>query len=97
MHATIVTVNIAAGQFEPSRGVLQQQVVPQVSKSPGFVHGYWTINNDQSQGLSFVVFRTAQDAQNAASTARTMPTPPGVTIANVEVREIVAEGEAAGT
>lgn len=95
MHVVIVTVNIAAGQFEASRSALQKEVAPRVSKSPGFVRGYWTVSNDKTQGLSFVVFRTQQDAENAAKMVRSSRTPAGVTIASAEVREIVAEGEGA--
>jgi len=95
MYAAIVTVNILPGHFEASRAVLEKEVVPRASKSPGFVRGYWTVRDDKTHGLSFAVFRTQQDAENAAKMARSTPTPPGVTIANVELREIVAEGEGA--
>ncbi len=91
MHAVVVTVNIAAGQFEASRKALHESVVPQVSKAPGFVKGYWAAAPDSSNGLSFVVFKTRPDAENAAKMARSNPTPPGVTLSGVEVREVVAE------
>jgi hypothetical protein len=91
MHAVVVTVNIAAGQFETSRKALQENVVPQVSKAPGFVKGYWATALDRGNGLSFVVFRTQPDAENAAKMVRSNPTPPGVTISGVEIREVIAE------
>lgn len=91
MHAVVVTVNIAAGQFEASRKALQENVVPQVSKAPGFVKGYWAATLDGGSGLSFVVFRTKPDAENAAKMARSNPMPPGVTVSGVEVREVIAE------
>ncbi len=89
--AVLVTVSIATGQFEASRKALQESVVPQVSKAPGFVKGYWSRASDAKSGLSFVVFKTQPDAENAAKMARSNPTPPGVTVTGVEVREVVAE------
>lgn len=73
MHAVVVTVNIAAGQFEASRNALHESVVPQVSKAPGFVKGYWAATPDGGNGLSFVVFRTKADAENAAKMAHRRP------------------------
>jgi hypothetical protein len=91
MHAVVTTVSIAPGQFEASRKALQENVVPQVSKAPGFVKGYWAVAPDAKSGLSLVVFKTKPDAENAAKMARSNPTPPGVTLNTVEVREVVAE------
>jgi hypothetical protein len=91
MHAVVVTANIAAGQFEPSRKVLRDEIVPRVSKMPGLVKGYWMVRADAAQGLSVVLFNTKDDAENAANTVRSTPPAPGVTLANVEVREVVAE------
>jgi hypothetical protein len=92
MHAVIVNVTIADGQFDASRKVLHDNVVPQVSKAPGFVKGYWTAAADRRNGSSIVIFKTQSDAENAAKNARSQPTPaPGVTLASVEVREVVAE------
>ena len=91
MHAVVVSVSIAAEQFEAARKALRENVVPQVSKAPGFVKGYWTRAQDGLSGVSLVVFKTQTDAENAAKMARDNPTPPGVTLNSVEVREVVAE------
>jgi hypothetical protein len=92
MHAVIVNVSIADGQFDASRKVLHENVVPQVSKAPGFVKGYWTAAPDRRSGTSIVVFKTQSDAENAANNARSQPRPaPGVTLGTVEVREVVAD------
>lgn len=92
MHAVIVNVAIAEGQFDGSRKALRENVVPQVSKAPGFVKGYWTAAPDRRSGTSIVIFKTESDANNAATNARSQPTPaPGVTLGTVEVREVVAE------
>jgi len=91
MHAVVVTVSIAAGQFEAARKTLNENVVPQASKAPGFVKGYWAAALDGTSGLSLVVFKTKPDAENAAKVARSNPTRPGVTLLDVEVREVIAE------
>jgi hypothetical protein len=41
--------------------------------------------------LSFVVFKTREDAENAVKMIGSNPPPAGVTLADVEVREIVAD------
>jgi len=90
MHAVVVNVTIDPGQLEIARKSLREQVVPRVSKAPGFVKGYWTGGAD-TNGLSLVVFATKQDAENAANIVRSSPPPPGVTMNSVEIREVVAE------
>jgi hypothetical protein len=92
MHAVIVNVAIADGQFDGSRTVLRDHVVKQVSSAPGFVKGYWTAAPDRRSGISIVIFKTQADADNAATNARSQSMPvPGVTLGTVEVREVVAE------
>jgi len=38
-----------------------------------------------------VLFATKDDAENAMNMVRNSPTPPGVTLNGVEIREVVAE------
>jgi len=91
MHALFVTVRIAAGQFDGASTSLKENVVPRVSKAPGFVKGYWTVNDTRTEGASLAVFKTRENADAAANMARSTPLPPGVTINSVDVREVVAE------
>jgi hypothetical protein len=65
-----VNVTIAAGQFDASRKVLHDIVIPQVSKAPGFLKGYWTAAPDRRSGTSIVVFKTQSDADDAAKNVR---------------------------
>lgn len=90
MHAVVVTVRIEPEQAEASRTVLENEIVPRVSQAPGFSSGYWTAADDQTSGLSMVLFDTKDNAEAAAEMARNMPFPPGVTMDRVEVREVVA-------
>ena len=91
MHAVVVTVNIAPGKFEGSRKVLQEEIVPRAKKAPGLVRGYWTVREDSVQGTSMLVFDSKEHAAGAADMVRSSPPPPGVTLASIEVREVVAE------
>jgi hypothetical protein len=91
MHAVIVNVSIAPGQFESAQKALHEEVVPRVKQAPGLVKGFWTIKDDSRQGTSMTVFRTKQDAENAMTMIRNSPPPAGVTLNSVEVREVVAE------
>lgn len=91
MYAIVVAVKIEPDQADASRTVLENEVVPRVSQAPGFSSGYWTVADDQTNGLSMVLFDTKDNAEAAAKMARSMPTPPGVTIDRVEVREVVAQ------
>lgn len=91
MHALVVMVSIAQGQLEAARKSLHDDVVPRVIQAPGFVKGYWSAALDGGSGLSFVVFKTKEDAENVAQMARSNPTPPGVSITGVEIREVIAE------
>ena len=91
MYALVVNVNIAPGQFEASRKVLHEQVVPRVKQAPGLVKAFWTVRDDSTQGTSMAVFKSKQDADSASNMIRSSPPPPGVTFNSVEVREVVAE------
>jgi len=85
MHA--VVVRVAISDADTAEQFLQNEVVPRVSQSPGFVNGYWTRKDDS--GLSMILFDSADHAREASERARTMA-PEGVTVEDVDVREVVA-------
>lgn len=86
MHAVVVRVTI--NNFDAARQALQENIVPMVSKAPGFVTGYWLAPQD-GHGLSVAVF---ESEDNARAMAEQVQPPPGgdVTLDSVEVREVVA-------
>jgi hypothetical protein len=90
MFAVITTVKIVPSQFETAREHLQSQVTPRVKNAPGVVAGYWTVNANHEQGSSMVVMDTKENAEATANMVRTGGMPPGVTLVDVEVREVVA-------
>ena len=85
MHAVVVRVSIS--EEGAALAALRDQVVPQVSQAPGFVAGYWTRKDDT--GLSMIVFES-EDTARAAGERIPGTVPEGVTLQNVEVREVVA-------
>ena len=55
MHAVVLTVTI--NDPEAATTALREQVVPQVSGSPGFIAGYW-VGLEGNRGTSVVVFES---------------------------------------
>jgi hypothetical protein len=85
MHA--VVVNVTVNDRDAATAALRDQVVPNVSGSPGFVAGYW-VGLPDGRGTSVVVFESEEAAKTAAAQAQ----PPGefVTFDSVQVGEVVA-------
>lgn len=85
MHA--VVVNVTINDPDAAAAALREQVVPQVSGTPGFVAGYW-VDFDGGRGTSVVMFESEDAARQAAARADA----PGdfVTFDSVEVGEVVA-------
>lgn len=85
MHAVVVSVTI--DEEGSAMEMLQSQVVPRVSGAPGFVAGYWT--RKDNSGLSMTIWESEEAASAGAEMARAVA-PEGVTVDNVEVREVAA-------
>jgi hypothetical protein len=85
MHAVIVRVNIS--DPDSSLSELRERVVPGVSRAPGFVAGYWT--RKDNTGVSMAIFES-EDAANGMSERVKSILPEGVTLEDVDVREVVA-------
>jgi hypothetical protein len=90
MHALVVRVTIH--NADRTREVLNGQVVPQVSGAPGFKAGYWTWSDGGENGLSMIIFDSAENARAAGDriSAVAADAPDDVTLDGVEVREVVA-------
>lgn len=94
MHAVTVTVDIDPAQMDTARASLQEQVVPRVKAAPGLVEAYWLEphpgDSGAYEGFALIVAESEEAAQAIAAMARQGQTPPGVTIGDVEVREVIA-------
>jgi hypothetical protein len=87
MHALVVRVTLS--DAESARKTLNERVVPTVSQSSGFVAGYWTWSDDQSNGQSMIVFESAEAARTVEERIRGLAVE-GATVESTEVREVVA-------
>jgi hypothetical protein len=85
MHA--VVLNVTVTDADAAATAVRDQVVPQVSATPGFVAGYW-VRLDEGRGTAVVLFESEAAARSAAAEAQ----PPGDLIAfdSVEVGEVIA-------
>jgi hypothetical protein len=87
MHAVLVFVTIQ--DFETARKGLQENVVPAVTRAPGFIAGYWTRSEDGANGKAMILFDSQESAEAASGPIRAGATD-GVTVEDIEVREVVA-------
>lgn len=85
MHA--VVVNLTISDPEAAGRALHEQLVPRVSRTPGFVTGYWTTKDNTA--LSIFVFET-EEAASRMSEQASAGVPNGVVLDGIEVREVVA-------
>jgi hypothetical protein len=84
VHAVLVKVTLQ--DREAAEAELHEKVIPQVSKAPGFVAGYWTAKDNA--GVSMIVFES-EDAATGASEMIPATVPDSVTLEDVQVREVV--------
>jgi hypothetical protein len=87
MYAVVVEVTLK--DVDKARAALSEQVVPGVRQLPGVQGGYW-LAPSSDQGLSFVLFDSEQNAQDASKTVRER-VPSFVEVRNVEVREVIEQ------
>jgi heme-degrading monooxygenase HmoA len=85
MYAAVVKVTV--DDPESATQELREQVVPRVSGAPGFVAGYWT--RKENSGLSMTIWESEDEARSASDRIRELA-PTGVTIDDIELREVVA-------
>jgi len=90
MYAVLVEVD-TSGQPDQALGfkVLSEEIVPGVSKAPGFQAGYWLRPLEDAKGTSLVLFDTEENAQAASQALGVGSSPmPGVTVVRSEIREV---------
>jgi hypothetical protein len=93
MHAMIVTVKFEKGRRAEQVSALRERIVPQVRQAPGFVAGYWALDDAAGKGHSFAVFETLEAAnQMIAGMKSNLAGPnPGVELEFVTTGIIEAE------
>jgi hypothetical protein len=92
MHAVLIEVD-TSGQSDREAGLkyLREEIVPGVSRAPGFQSGYWLRPLEDAKGTSLVLFDTEENAEAASRELGVGSSPaPGVTVTRREVREVAA-------
>ena len=87
MHAVVTKATIH--DIEQGRKVLEEEGIPRIRQSPGFVAGHW-VRLDESTGTAMIIFESEEAAQAAAERIKMNP-PAGdaVTINSIEIGEVV--------
>lgn len=92
MHAVLIEVD-TSGQPDREAGLkyLREEIVPGVSRAPGFQAGYWLRPLEDAKGTSLVLFDTEENAEAASQALGVGSSPaPGVTVTRREIREVAA-------
>lgn len=92
MHGVLIEVD-TSGQPDREAGLkyLREEIVPGVSRAPGFQAGYWLRPLEDAQGTSLVLFDTEENAEAASQALGVGSSPaPGVTVTRREIREVAA-------
>lgn len=84
MHAVVTRVKIQ--EPETATQGLRENIVPRVREADGFQAGYWTRKGDT--GLSMILVESEENANAIRDQIESAPVQ-GVTIEDVEVREVV--------
>lgn len=93
MYGLLVTVSIDPAGSEEAAKALEEQVVPAVKASPGFVTGYWFDPRQAGsalEGYAIIVYDSEANAKQGEEMAKSSPRAPAVSFTNFEVREIIA-------
>jgi len=94
MHAVVVRATIH--NPDRTREVIKSQVVPQVSRAPGFKAGYWTWRTGELElnVLAMIIFDSEENARAAgdrvSANFSVLEDSDDITLDGVEVREVVA-------
>jgi len=67
MHAVVGVWSMEEGRFDEQRRELQEHIVPNVTRSPGFIAGYWALDPATGKTHTMIVLRD----ENAASQFKT--------------------------
>jgi heme-degrading monooxygenase HmoA len=83
MYARKSTTKGSPAQVDKAKQVMETQAIPRVKEIPGFKGGYWLIDRETGEGITFTFFETEDHLKKSAETANQ--------IRSSAVREIDAE------
>ena len=62
MYGVAITWNMDVTRAADQQRVLQEEIVTSVSKTPGFVSGYWTANPSTGKSYTFTIVESEEAA-----------------------------------
>lgn len=63
MYAVVSVWQMEKGKADEQEQVLHQRIVPSASRAPGFVAGYWTIDDATGNAHGMIVLETEEAAR----------------------------------
>jgi len=96
MYAVVTVVNIDPAHSDEAQKHLEEQVVPMIKQTPGFVQGHWARDDAAGKGYGMVFYESEQDARNQLASLQQMAPGgpgPGVTWEVRTVGEVVVEAK----
>lgn len=91
MYAVLIEVNVSDVERDEGLHGLREQIVPAISKLPGFQTGVWLPGNADGRGLSLTVWDSEATARTMADRFGPGSSPQaGAAIERCEVREVAA-------
>jgi hypothetical protein len=92
--AVLIEVDVGGVGREEGLRALREQIVPAISRLPGFQSGTWLTGNDDGKGLSLTVWDNHEHAETMAERfggrgADSGPVP-GAAVIRCETREVAA-------
>ena len=88
-----VVVRVTFNDVEAAEAMLHEEVVPTVKQVPGFVAGWWTRDQDKTNGMGVIIFESEEAAQGVKQRLESNEGPGGsdnIELQGIEVREVVA-------
>jgi hypothetical protein len=91
MHAVLIEVDVAGVARDAGLTALREQIVPAITRLPGFQSGTWLTGNDEGRGLSLTVWDTEENARVMADRFGIGSNPTAsAMVSRCELREVAA-------
>jgi hypothetical protein len=92
MHAVVIEVDVSGVDRETALSRLRDEVVPRIKGLPGFQSGVWLRPNEESHGMSMLLFDSEENARGASQAVQVGSEPqPGVKVTRSELREVAVQ------
>jgi hypothetical protein len=91
MYGVISEVAIAPDRGDEAEKMLHEQLIPLVKTAPGFVAGYWLRSDDETTGMSLLLFESEDAARKAVERQPMPPEDAPVSQTRMEIRRVLAQ------